>query len=164
MEAATTERPLAPVPDPTDEAPEESPVTPPDVNYDDDGNEIKEPEPVEEPAAPSEEPPAETPADPEEEDQGDEPVQAALELILEGDDDITKFVVGGKKPTSSSIRLMGGKVGLTNKRYSKGDTVRLTVEAQVTAVAFVDTLDSTTGEVSRTERQHKARIVSIDEG
>lgn len=87
----------------------------------------------------------------------DEDLAGALELALGGQ---LSLAIGGKKPTSSSLRIVGGKVNLDGQ-LDKGQTVAVRLELIVGTVALVDKHDPKTGQVTGTERQHKGRIVGI---
>ena len=89
------------------------------------------------------------------------PVAEPSELVLEGNGQLS-FGVGGKRPTTATVRLVGGKIDLAGLQYEKGQTLTLRVECIVGEVAFVDTHDSATGQVVGTERRHKARITGVD--
>lgn len=89
--------------------------------------------------------------------------KSALELEIAGAEQLTMSGIGGKAPTASSIRLVGGKVGLKDRQYKKGELVKLEIEARIVEVALVDKLDSNTGGVDSCERRHKARIVGVVE-
>jgi hypothetical protein len=70
------------------------------------------------------------------------------------------FEVGGKAPTSTMLRLIGGKIEVDGE-FAKGETVKLEIVATVGEVAFVDIVDNKTGQVVGCERRHKARIVGV---
>lgn len=80
---------------------------------------------------------------------GGEPVVAQL-----------SFAVGGKKPTSTALTLVGGKIEV-GESFQKGQRIRLEIVAEVGEVAFVDQRDAKTGQVIGCERKHKARILSV---
>jgi hypothetical protein len=100
-----------------------------------------------------EEPDAEAPpaADP---DAGTPPAEP--ELIGSGQ---LSLSVGGKQPTSSSFRMVGGAMPIEGS-FKKGETVTLMVECQVREVAFKDTVDDS-GSVTATERRHKATVIGV---
>lgn len=84
------------------------------------------------------------------------------ELQVAGPKQLGLFKAGGKEPTSASITLTGGKVGLAHgTAFSKGDTVQFLVTATVTFVGQQDKTDGNTGIVMSCEQQHKARITDI---
>lgn len=70
------------------------------------------------------------------------------------------FDVGGKKPTSAGLRLVGGKLDI-DRSFKKGEKIVLRIEAEVGELAFVDQRDGKTGQVIGCERRHKARIVGV---
>jgi hypothetical protein len=72
------------------------------------------------------------------------------------------FQVGGKKPTGSQVRLVGGKVDVPGK-YLKGQTQVFRVTVKFGEVAFVDLEDKETGQVIGCDRRQKGRIVAIAE-
>jgi hypothetical protein len=88
---------------------------------------------------------------------GDEP-----DVLIVGSGQLS-FSVGGKRPTTSGLRLVGGKLDVEGS-FTKGETVVLRVEAVVGEVAFIDQVDAKTDQVVGCERRHKARIraVSVD--
>lgn len=115
-------------------------------------------EPAQEPAEPAQEPeegqPGQEPEEPEPAAQEDD-----FEIVLEGSTNQLSFAVGGKKPTASELKLQGGSIGLEGQ-FSKGETIVLRVEVRVGEVAFVDKIDSKTGQPVGSTRRHKARIVA----
>ena len=84
---------------------------------------------------------------------------AGLALDLGGQ---LSFKLEGTKlrPTSATLRITGGKVDVDGQ-FQLGDVVAVRVELVVGAVGFVDKHDAKTGQVTGTERQHKARVVGI---
>lgn len=92
--------------------------------------------------------------------QGDEGAgEEPGSLYLEGSGQLT-LDVGGTKPTSSSLRIVGGKVEVGGS-YKKGELIEATVLLRVDEIAFRDTRDSQTGNVVSTDRAHKATIVEL---
>lgn len=69
------------------------------------------------------------------------------------------FSVGGKKPTTTSVRLTGGKVNIPGS-YAKGSKLVLHLEVRVGEVAFVDEHDPKTNQIIGCERRHKARVLN----
>jgi hypothetical protein len=67
---------------------------------------------------------------------------------------------GGKKPTATQLRLIGGKLDI-EQVFTKGQTIELRITATVGEVAFVDEHDKVTGQVIGCQRRHKARIDSV---
>jgi hypothetical protein len=90
----------------------------------------------------------------------DPPESVVGEPAIELDGQLS-FEVGGKEPTSTTIRLTGGKVSIDAGQLEKGQDVILRVVARVSEVAFVDELDATTKQPVACERRHKARIVDV---
>lgn len=84
------------------------------------------------------------------------------EILLDGTAQLSMFNLGGKLPTGSTLALTGGKVDLVQgQAFSKGDRVRLTIEAVVNEVGQKDAHDPKTGQVVSCEQRHKARIVDM---
>lgn len=69
------------------------------------------------------------------------------------------FEVGGKKPTSTSLRMSGGKID-SDEEYEKGDLLRITYEVRVGELAFIDKQDSKTGQVVACERKHVLKPIA----
>ena len=69
------------------------------------------------------------------------------------------LIAGGEEPTSASMKLKGGSIPLEGE-FEKGDLVKLTVEARVTEVHFIDLIDKS-GYVLGAERKHVARLDSV---
>lgn len=92
----------------------------------------------------------------------DPPAPAVFEtdLVLEGSDGQLSFEVGGKRVTSSELKLVGGKLEVEGQ-FAKGERAVLRVEIEVGEVAFVDSRDGKTGQVVGCARRHKARIVNV---
>lgn len=82
-------------------------------------------------------------------------------LVIEGLQGQLGFNVGGKKPTSSTLKIVGGRVDLPKSSVQKGETIVVRAVLQVGEVGFVDQLDKATGQVVSCERRHKARIIDI---
>ncbi len=102
-------------------------------------------------------PPAIDPVPPHE-----DPEQAAPapdELVIETGGQLS-MSVGGKRPTTGSVRLVGGKIDVDGDLV-KGQRVVLRVEAVVTEIAFRDKKDPKTGNVTGCDRAHKARITGL---
>lgn len=72
------------------------------------------------------------------------------------------FTVGGKKPTGSQVRLVGGKIDVPGQ-YLKGQIVEFRVTVKFGELAFVDVEDKVTGQVIDCDRRQKGRIVSVCE-
>jgi hypothetical protein len=143
-----------PISDPTD--PEAAPERPPEPPQPD------EPQPPADPDAPPDgDQPADTPPNEAQADlpNGDDHASdEAIELIL-GSDNQLSLSVGGKKPTASEFKVVGGAVAVEGQ-FKKGDIVRAHVTLRVGEVAFADKVDGE-GTITDTTRRHKARIESI---
>ena len=84
------------------------------------------------------------------------------ELIVNGTAQLGLFEAGGKTPTSASVRLAGGKIGLVDGRcFKKGDRIVFEVAAIVDEVTQKDKADSSTGIVVSCEQKHVARITDL---
>lgn len=84
------------------------------------------------------------------------------DLRVDGTAQLGLFHSGGKKPTSASIRLSGGKVGLLDgKAYQKGDVIHFEGTAVVDEVGQKDKADPKTGIVVSCEQKHVARITDL---
>lgn len=68
--------------------------------------------------------------------------------------------VGGKRVTSSEVRLQGGAIKLEGQ-FEKGERIALEVVVVVGEVHFVDKHDAATGQVVECIRRHKARVSSV---
>lgn len=84
---------------------------------------------------------------------------APVELLIDVGGQMS-MVVGGKKATSSSLRIVGGKVDVAGA-LDKGEKLVLRLEVDVTSVSFVDKRDPKTHQVTGCERQHKAHVTAI---
>ena len=102
-------------------------------------------------------PPAAPPVPPHEDPEQAAPVPADLALELDGQ---LSFAVGGKKVTTGSVRLVGGKVDVDGN-FEKGQRIVLRVEAVITEVAFRDKKDPKTGNVTGCDRAHKATVTGL---
>lgn len=81
------------------------------------------------------------------------------QLALPGTRDRITARVGGKAPTESELRLMGGRRPITGE-YEKGERLIVLAEAVVRELDFVDH-DDDWGTVSKTSRVHKARLLAV---
>lgn len=66
---------------------------------------------------------------------------------------------GGAKPTSSELRIMGGRRPVEGQ-FQKGDVVMVQCEVKIGSVEFVDTSDEW-GTVQKTVRVQKGRLLSM---
>ncbi len=70
--------------------------------------------------------------------------------------------LGGKRPTSASLRLTGGKIAVAEgTAFKKGMTVRFSGAAVVNDVSQKDAHDASTQQVVSAEQVHKARITDL---
>jgi hypothetical protein len=99
--------------------------------------------------------------DPEETfDDGPFPDDGDGQLLIPGTGSGLSLKVTGKKPTTATLTLVGGKIDVSGS-FDKGERIALYVEAVVNDVGFKDTEDSKTGQVTGCERRHKARITGV---
>lgn len=120
------------------------------------------PDPDGAPDAPPEDvPPVEEPGEGNDDEAGEPEAETSDELTLFVSDGKLTATIGGKKPTSSSIAIVGGKVGLEGQ-FEKGEIVPLRIDVLVNDVGLKDSEDPKTGQIVATERRHKARIVAIE--
>ncbi len=84
------------------------------------------------------------------------------DLRVDGTTQLGLFDAGGKKPTSASIRLVGGKIQLVDgKAFRKGDRIHFEGVAVIREVAQQDKRDSKTGLVVAAEQKHQALITDL---
>lgn len=84
------------------------------------------------------------------------------EIRVDGTAQLGLFDAGGKRPTSASLRLTGGKVLIVDgKAYRKGDVISGTFTAVVDEVGQKDKADPKTGIVVSAEQKHSARITDL---
>lgn len=102
-------------------------------------------------------PPAPAQSEP---DARQEPTEEELALVIDGSDQLS-FNVGGKAPTSATLRLTGGKLEVEGQ-FDKGQVIAVRVEAVVDDIGFKDKTDPKTSQVVGCERRQKARIVGVD--
>lgn len=84
-------------------------------------------------------------------DNGSEPVGGSGQL---------SWNVGGERPSTASLRLVGGRVDIEGE-FKKGERIVLRVECEVREVAFKDETDKATGQIVGCERRHKAAITGV---
>lgn len=88
-----------------------------------------------------------------------QPLPPLDEVRVKGSTQLGLFSAGGKAPTSSSLRLTGGKFDLMDgQAFKKGDTVVLQVVCVVDTVTQRDKTDRKVGVVVSCEQQHAAYI------
>jgi hypothetical protein len=85
--------------------------------------------------------------------------QAGTELVVDGGSQLS-FEVGGKRPTSGTLKFTGKKIEATGS-FKKGQRVTLELEAVVNFVGFKDEHDAQTGQVVACQRRQEARITGI---
>ena len=84
------------------------------------------------------------------------------EIRVDGTTQLAAFDMGGKRATTSSIRLTGGRAQIEDgKAYSKGEVVRFTGTAVIREVGQRDKPDPQTGIVVSCEQKHLAEIVDL---
>jgi hypothetical protein len=89
----------------------------------------------------------------------DEAKQRAAQLVgVEGSGQLT-FAVGGKKPDTSKVQLVGRSIELPGAQLEKGGEYTIQCRVRVGSVHFDDKIDSQTEQVTGCTRKHKARIV-----
>lgn len=80
------------------------------------------------------------------------------EIRVHGTHQLSMFKTQGKRPTSSSVTFIGGKVQLVDgEAYAKGEVLRVRGLALVVGEGAQDSLDTSTQSVVSCERQHRAR-------
>jgi hypothetical protein len=92
-----------------------------------------------------------------------DPDEGALptgDLVVEAGGQLSLSVGGGKQPTSSTLRLVGGRLEVDGQ-YAKGESVVFRVECVVSSIEFKDEHDAKTGQVVGCNRNHRARITGI---
>ena len=102
-------------------------------------------------------PPAIDPVPPHEDP--DQAAPAPADLVIETGSQLS-FAVGGKKATTGSVRLVGGKIDVDGN-LEKGQRIVLRVEAVITEIAFRDKKDPKTGNVTGCDRAHKATVTGL---
>jgi hypothetical protein len=84
------------------------------------------------------------------------------EIRVDGTAQLGLFNAGGKRPTTSSLRLTGGRVMVLDGRaFKKGDTIHFEGTAKVDFVGQQDKTDGKTQIVVSAEQQHRARITDL---
>lgn len=84
------------------------------------------------------------------------------EIAVDGTTQLELFNLGGKRPTSSKLRLAGGAVDVVDgQAFNKGDVVRFEGTAVISAVAQQDKRDSSTGQVVSCAQTHVAHITDL---
>lgn len=94
------------------------------------------------------------------EELADEPKPTPpMQIAIPGTRDTIPGRMGGMRPTSSEMRVMGGRVPIEGV-FEKGEVLTLIVEVKVNDCGEVDTSDEW-GNVQKTVRYHKARLLSV---
>lgn len=91
-----------------------------------------------------------------------EDAQGQVSLVVEGRYEKLSNQITGRTPTSSTLRITGGKVEVGGM-YQPGDRVSFLVTVVCDAVTVKDETDPKTGQVVGRARNHVARIVGIHE-
>jgi hypothetical protein len=87
---------------------------------------------------------------------------APEELRVPGTTQLSMFNLGGKRATSSTLRLAGGSVDLfEGQAIEKGTVLSGTWTAVVFEVGQVDKIDAKTGLVVSAKQKHVARITDL---
>lgn len=87
---------------------------------------------------------------------------APHEITVDGTQQLELFDLGGKRPTSSKLRLAGGAVDVIDGRaFRKGDVVTFSGVAVVSAIGQQDKRDASTGQVVSCEQKHVALITDL---
>lgn len=91
----------------------------------------------------------------------DDEETAAKVTALVGIDEIKQlsFDVGGKKPDTSKVQLVGRSVELPKAQLQKGAEYTVVMRIRVGSVHFDDKVDPATEDITGCTRKHKARIV-----
>jgi hypothetical protein len=90
-----------------------------------------------------------------------DPVPPIDEIVVAGTQE-SLFDVGGKQPSSASLRLMGGAYKLLQGQgFSKGEVVTFSGTAIIREVAMRDSTDPKTKRVVSAEQKHLAEITDL---
>lgn len=81
------------------------------------------------------------------------------QLIGAGEVGQLSFDVGGKKPSTSRLRLAGRSIEIPRSQLKKGSEVTIQCRIRVSGVHFDDKLDGATESVQECVRKQIARIV-----
>ena len=92
------------------------------------------------------------------EGEGDDSVETHEEVRIPGDGQLS-LSVGGEKPTASKILIRGGQIPFDGQ-MKKGDRVTITMELRCAEVHLIDTIDTSTREVTQTTRKHVLKVES----
>jgi len=84
------------------------------------------------------------------------------EIAVDGTAQLELFDLGGKRPTSSKLRLAGGSVDVVDgQAFHKGDVVHFEGTAVISAITQQDKRDSSTQQVVSCEQKHTAHITDL---
>jgi hypothetical protein len=84
------------------------------------------------------------------------------EIAVDGTAQLELFDLGGKRPTSSKLRLAGGAVDVVDgQAFHKGDVVAFSGTAVISAVAQQDKRDASTGQVVSCAQSHIALVTDL---
>lgn len=89
---------------------------------------------------------------------GDDAQQGARLIGIEGTGQLS-FAVGGKKPDTSKVQLVGRSIELPEGQLEKGAEYTVMMRVRVGSVHFDDKIDPSTEQVTGSTRKHKCRIV-----
>ena len=84
------------------------------------------------------------------------------EIRVAGTVQLSKFKVAGKRPTSSSLKIMGGKIPiLDDGAFSKGETVEVSGLVRITGEGAYDVGDKSTHAAVSCERRHVGKWIDM---
>lgn len=83
-----------------------------------------------------------------------------ISLEIPGEGQLT-LTVGGTKPETSTVKLVGGKMDISGGDFDKGAPVNILIKGVVTEVSFIDSYDQY-GNIKGTERRHKVRPFGVE--
>jgi len=83
-----------------------------------------------------------------------------LKLAIPGEGQLT-LTVGGRKPETCTVKLVGGKMDVADGDFDKGSTINLLLQCVVKSIEFVDAYDQY-GNISGTERRHKVFPLRVE--
>ncbi len=89
----------------------------------------------------------------------DEAKQRAAQMIGLDSAGQLSFSVGGKRPDTSKVQLVGRSIELPGAQMEKGKEYTVQMRIRVGSIHFDDKIDTQTEEVTGCTRKHKARIV-----
>lgn len=95
-------------------------------------------------------------------DMPPDPQLSPVDVEVDGTTELRLFDLGGKRPTSSKLRLAGGSVTVIDGRaFHKGDVISFSGTAVISAVTQQDKRDANTGQVVSCEQKHTAHITDL---